>query len=78
MTPSEGQNLTLNFDFKGHISTFQAENTPKSEPFKAKNNAQTTPEQLLNNFEKVLKTTFLTQKGQKWSLKTAKMSKIWP
>ena len=39
MTLSEGQILTLNFDFRGHISTFQAENTPKSGPFKTENNA---------------------------------------
>ena len=35
----EGPNLTINFDFRGHIATFRAENTPKSGPFKAKNNA---------------------------------------
>ena len=45
--------LTEIFDFRGHLSTFQAENTPKSRPFKAKNNAQTLPTQLENNFEKV-------------------------
>ena len=59
MALSEGQNLTLNFDFRGHISTFRAENTHKSRPFKAENNAQTTSEQLENNFEKAQKMTFL-------------------
>merc|ERR1712212_549929 len=62
MTLSEGQILTSNFDFGGHISTFRAENTPKSEAFKAKNNAQTTSEHLQNNFQKVQKTTFLAPK----------------
>ena len=57
--------LTLNFDFRGHISTFRAENTDKSRPFKAENNAHTTPAQLLNNFEKVKKTIFLTPKKVK-------------
>ena len=53
---SEGQNLTLNLDFRGHIATFRAENTPKSGPFKAENNAQTTSKQLQNKFQKVQKT----------------------
>ena len=38
MTFSEGQNLTYNFDFRGHISTFRAENTHKNGTFMAKNN----------------------------------------
>ena len=67
MTPPEGQNLTLNLDFRGHISTFRAKNTHKSEPFEAKNNAQTTPEQLQTKFKKVKKTIFLAPK----------MTKIW-
>ena len=46
MTLSDGQNLSLNFDFKGHILTFRAENTAKSGHFKAENNAQTTSEHL--------------------------------
>ena len=65
MTPSEGQFLTKNFDFRGQISTFRAENTPKSMSFKAKNNAQTTSEQLQTNFQKVKKTTFLAPKMAK-------------
>ena len=56
------QILTENFDFRGHLSTFRAENTPKSRPFKVENNAQTLPKQLQNNFEKVQKMTFLTPK----------------
>ena len=32
------QNLTLIFDFRGHISAFRAENTAKSGSFKVKNN----------------------------------------
>ena len=62
MNLSEGQILTKNFDFRGHISTFRPENKPKSRPFKAKNNAQTTSEQLKTNFQKVEKTTFLGPK----------------
>ena len=50
MTLSEGQFLTKIFDFRGHISTFRAENTPKSEAFKAKkqcpNNFWTSAKQL--------------------------------
>ena len=55
MTPAEGQILTLNLDFREHKSTFRAKNIPKSGPFEAKNNAQTTPEQLYKTFQKVLK-----------------------
>ena len=50
MTLSEGQILTQNFDFRGQISTFYDENTHKSGPFKAENNAQTTSEHPQNNF----------------------------
>ena len=39
VTLSEGQILTQNLDFRGHISTFRAENTPKIGSFKAENNA---------------------------------------
>ena len=46
MTPSEGQNLILQFDFRGYISTFRAKNTAKSWSFEAENNVQTTSEQL--------------------------------
>ena len=35
----EGQFLTYNLDFRGHISTFRAENKAKSGHFKAENNA---------------------------------------
>ena len=66
--PTDGQILTKNFDFRGHLSTFRAENTPKSRPFKAKNNAYTTSEHLQNNFQKVQKTTFLTLKMVKMTL----------
>merc|ERR1711954_222182 len=68
MTLSEGQILTQNFDFRRHISTFQAENTAKSGHFKAENNAQTTSEHLQNNFQKPQKTTFLTPKMVKMTL----------
>ncbi|MEL6606589.1 MAG: hypothetical protein AAFP20_25715, partial [Cyanobacteria bacterium J06614_10] len=39
-------------------STFRAKNTPKSGPYKTKNNAQTTSEQLQTNFQKFQKTVF--------------------
>ena len=57
-----GQILTKNLDFRGHLSTFRAENTPKSGPSKSKINAQTLLKLLQNNFEKVQKSTFLTPK----------------
>ena len=60
--------LTENFDIWGHLSTFEAENTPKSRPFKVQNNAQTLPKQVQNNFEKVQKMTFLTPKMVKKTL----------
>ena len=62
MALSEGQNLTLNFDFRCHISTFPGQNTRESEPFEVKNNAETTSEQLQKSFQKVQKTTFLASK----------------
>ena len=68
MTPSEGYNLTKNFDFRGHLSTFRAKNTPKIWPFKAKNNVHTTSEQRQINFQKVPKTTFLAPKMVKMTL----------
>ena len=68
MTLSEGQNLVSNFDFGGHISTFRAKNKPESWSFKAKNDAQTTSEQLETNFQKALKTGFLTLKMVKMTL----------
>ena len=46
MTLSDAQNLTVIFDLRGHISAFRVKSTPKSVTFKAKNNAQTTSEQL--------------------------------
>ena len=49
----EGQNFDLHIDYLGHLASFRAENTPKSGPVKAKNNAQTTSKQLQNNFQKV-------------------------
>ena len=39
MTPSEGQFVTKNFDFRDQVSTFRAKFTTKSKDFKAKNNA---------------------------------------
>ena len=60
MTLLEDQNLTVNFDFRDHIATFGAVNTPKRGPFIAENNAS---EQLLTNFQKVQKTYFLGPKN---------------
>ena len=39
MTLSEGKNLAYYLDFRGQISTFQAENTQKSKSLEAKNDA---------------------------------------
>ena len=44
-----GKLLTLNFNFRGHLSTFQDENTPQSGLVKAQNNAQIIPKQLQKN-----------------------------
>ena len=57
-----GHILTQNLNYRGHLWTFEAENTPKSGPFKVENNALTLPKQLQKNFEKVQKTTFSTPK----------------
>ena len=57
-----GKILTENLDYWGHLSTFRAENTQKSGPFKTENNVQTLPKQLQTNFEKVEKITFSTAK----------------
>ena len=54
-----------NLDFRGHLATFRGENTRKSRPYKAKNNAQTFPKQLQNNFGKVENSTFSTPKMAK-------------
>ena len=59
MTLLEDQNLTVNFDFRDHIATFEAVNTLKRGPCIAENNAS---EQLQTNFQKVQKTYFLAQK----------------
>ena len=59
-----------NLHFWGYISTFGAENTTKSRPFKVENNAQTLPKQLQNNFEKVQKTIFSTPKMAKSRMST--------
>ena len=78
MTISESQNLTLNFDFRGHLSTFRPENKPKSRTFKVQNNPQTTPEQLQTNFQKVQKTGFLNQKNcQNTSTNFGKKGRFW-
>ena len=56
LSSQNGQNgkfLTENLNFKGHLSTFGAENALKSGTFKTENKAQTLPRQVQNNFEKV-------------------------
>ena len=49
MTLLDGQNLTLNFDFRAHLSTFRGKNTPKVGLLRPK----TMPTQIQNNFQKV-------------------------
>ena len=56
-----GQNeqiLIENLNFRGHLSTFRAENIHNRWPFQAKNNAQTFSKEVQNNFEKFQKITF--------------------
>ena len=65
-----GHILTENLNFRVHLWTFGAENTPKNWPFKTENNAQTFPKQVQNNFEKVHKTTFSTTKMAKIRVST--------
>ena len=73
-----GHFLTQNLNYRGHLWTFEAKNTPKSGPFKVENNAQTLPKQLQNNFEKVEKTTFSTPKMVKNDpSKPPKWAKFW-
>ena len=60
-----GHILTQNLNYRGHLWTFEAENTPKSGSFKVENNAQTLLKQLQNTFEKVQKMTFWTPKRVK-------------
>ena len=50
----------------GYLITFRSINAPKSGPFLYKNNTQTLPKQLQNNFEK----------GQKMSFLALEMAKI--
>ena len=37
--PLRGPNFDQNFDFRGHISTFRAKNTPENQAFKVQNDA---------------------------------------
>ena len=54
--------LTKNLIFWSNLSSFRAENKRKTTRFKFQINTQTLPKQLVNKFEKVQKTTFLTPK----------------
>ena len=40
-------------EYNSYLSTFRAENIPKSRRFKVKNNAETLPKQLQKNFKNV-------------------------
>ena len=63
MTPQnrkKERSLGRKSNFRGHLSTFQLVNTPKSGPLKSINNTQTLLKQAQNNFEKFQKTTFLS------------------
>ena len=55
---SEGQNLTLNFDFGGQLLTFSAKNTTESGSLDAKTDAKMIAKQLKINFENVQKINF--------------------
>ena len=72
MRSQNGQILTKNLDFRGHLLNSGAENRLKSGSFKSKNIALILAKQLQNNFEKVKKMTFSTPKMvkievSKWS-----------
>ena len=68
-----GQILTYNFDIRVHISPFWPENLTQIGNFKAKNNAQTTSEQLQSNFQKPPKKSFLTLEMVKMTLSEGKI-----
>ena len=48
-----GKILTENLNFRGHLSAFRAENTPKRRPFEVKKNVWKVSTLFQNNFEKV-------------------------
>ena len=77
MKLSKDQNLTVNFDFRGHIATFGAENTPLIEPFKGReqcpNNFWKTPNQLSKSQKKRF---FWPKKWSNHGYKFWKMAKI--
>ena len=62
---SESPNLSLNLNFRSHISTFPAENTPKIGHLRKKNYALTTSGQLQNNFGIAQKMSFSPTKLSK-------------
>ena len=64
------QILTEDINFRGHLSTFRADNAPKGRPFMAISNAKIFPEKLVKNFEKVKKTYFSTPKMTKTLVST--------
>ena len=64
MTSPESQILTKNFNFRGHLSTFRAKNTPKSGHFKSKKKM---PKYFLNNSRGTLKKSQKPLCLQKWS-----------
>ena len=71
-----------NLIFLGHLSTFGSDNKPKSRPLKVENNPvennpQLLPKQLIKNFEKVQKMTFLTPKCHKTSVDFAESVDFW-
>ena len=72
ITLSDGQILTHNADFEGHIPTFRAEKKAKKGHFKSKNNALILPEHLRNNFENIPKMTFLHKTWLKVNFTTKK------
>ena len=70
--------LTEYFDFRGHLSTFRAENNPKSRPFKVENNAQTLPKQLQKKLWKSPENDFFDpQNGQITDVNLAKSVDFW-
>ena len=65
--------LSQNLNYRVHVSTFRAENNPKSWPFKVEKNALILPKQLWKSPENDF---FDPQNGQKLPLKIAKISQF--
>ena len=71
-----GQMLCENIDFRGQLSTFRAENTPRSRSFEAQYSTLTVTKQPHNNFVKVQNVTFQSPKQRKYWCQLIKKGEI--